>query len=542
MQKNKIDILLIEDCEDDAILINRHLRRSQMFVAAVDLATSAADAHRFLDRKPYDVVLTDLNLPDSQNAQTIAVVKEGGNSKPVIALTGHDENSIGIAAIQAGAADYLNKDELNESLLSRTIMHSIERHLMEQKLVEANQKLESKNKRLSKMYDMAQQFVDNVSHELRTPLTVIREFASIVRDGLDGPVTSRQKIRLSTLLHRTDDLANMVDDLLDTSRLESGLLRTCRRKHQLRPILEKAASTLQSRLQAKRIKFSIAQGQDNLSVYCDAEKLGRILINLLSNSIKFTPVGETISISYHQDSDDKVRVTVKDTGPGIPAAKLEKIFGRFQQIDAHQRFASSRGFGLGLSIASALASLNLGSLEVASVEGVGSEFSVLVPKANWASILNCYIDQREANAAENRSVSFFRVSTNVPENQCDADTIESIDEFMRSTINSFDLVLCSGRCEWLVFASTSGPGLRSMQQRLLSTWEELREERFGASLPALSFDHDTTFAVGTNRDFLINLVSWEMNNSTNRPQKTMLPMPKLNHTLTNELQITGVIK
>ncbi len=542
MNKITTEILLIEDSEDDAIFIKRHLHRSQIFAASVDCVASVAEAIKCLQRKPYDVVLTDLDLPDSDKAQTVASVKEFGNSKPVIALTGHDENSIGIAAIQAGAADYLNKDDLNETVLSRTIMYSIERHQMEQKLVEANQKLENKNQRLSKMYDMAQQFVDNVSHEFRTPLTVIREFASIVRDGLDGPVTNRQKIRLSTLLHRTDDLANMVDDLLDTSRLESGLLRTCRKKQLLQPIVEKAVSTLQSRLKAKRINFSIAECDQDVFIYCDAEKLGRILINLLSNSIKFTPVGETISVSFFDDSQDKIRITVKDTGAGIPAAKLEKIFGRFQQVDSHKRVASSRGFGLGLSIASSLASLNLGSLEVTSTEGVGSEFSILVPKANWRSILNCYLDQREANASKHRNVSFFRVTAPTLGGSFDANTDESIDEFLRSSVNSFDLVLCLREHEWLVFANTKGSGLRSMQQRLRQTWDELRQESFGASLPALSFDHDTTFAVGTNRDFLVDLVGWEMTGSTRTSKKTILPTPKLNQQLTDVLPIPGVLK
>lgn len=542
MNKNTINILLIEDAEDDAIFVNRNLRRSEMFDAKVDVATSIAVARELLESKSYDVVLTDLNLPDSDKDNTIATVKKLGNRKPVIALTGHDDNLTGIAAIKSGAAAYLNKDGLDEVLLSRTIAYSIERFQMGQKLFEANQQLESKNQRLAKMYDMAQQFVDNVSHELRTPLTVIKEFASIIRDGLDGPVTNRQKIRLTTLLHRTDDLANMVDDLLDTSRLESGLLRTNRQKHRLGPIIEKAVSTLQSRIAAKRIKFTVVDETEDLLVFCDAEKLCRILVNLLSNSIKFTPVGKSISIGCLDDGGNKIRIMVKDTGPGIPAAKLETIFGRFQQVDAHQRVSSSKGFGLGLSIARALASLNLGSLEVSSIVDVGSEFSVLVPKGNWGAILNCYIDQREANIGGSRSVSFFRVSTSGPTSQHlhDSGTTDSIDEFLRSTVNTFDLVLCPRPCEWLVFACTTGAGLQALKNRMASEWDELRSERYGTALPSLNFDRNTTFAVGTNRDFLIDLVGWEMTNFAGDSCNSFLPAPKLNKLPVDEPQVPGV--
>jgi signal transduction histidine kinase len=516
MNKNPINILLIEDSDDDATIVNRYLRRSSLFTAKVDRVQSVVDAKAQFSRKSYDVILSDLHLPDSGGIATIACLKALGDSTPLIALTGLDDQEVGIATIQSGANDYLVKNDLTESALSRTIVYSIERFQLRQKLVEANRQLESKNQRLAKMYDMAQQFVDNVSHELRTPLTVIREFASIVHDGIDGPVTNRQKIRLSTLLNRTDDLANMVDDLLDTSRLESGLLRTCRRSHQLRPIIDRAVETLQSRIEAKRIKLTVDTGPREILAFCDAEKLSRILINLLSNSIKFTPVGNSISIVLRDDGGDKIRITVDDTGPGIPASKLEKIFGRFQQVGAHQRVTNCKGVGLGLSIAKALTELNLGSLEVTSTEGVGSKFSVLIPKSNWGAVLNCYIDQREANISENRSVSFFRVRSSAPESQVDPAQADAIDEFLRSTVKTYDLVLQSNECEWLVFACASGPNLRTFKRRMLDEWDELRSDHYGSSLPTISFDHDTTFALGTNRDFLVELVGWEMANSATR--------------------------
>ena len=308
-------------------------------------------------------------------------------------------------------------------------------------LNEANSLLKSKNERLARMFKMSQQFVDNVSHEFRTPLTVIREFASIVRDGIDGPVTSNQSTRLSTLINRTDDLARMVDDLLDTSRLESGLLKAYREEHGLSDIVEQVAKMLVPRADAKQISILIKEIPAETKVFCDEEKLRRTLINLLVNAIKFTPQNGCIEISAEMAGEDRIKVTVADNGPGIAAEQLQRIFERFQQVEAHHRMASCRGFGLGLSIARSLASLNLGSLEVASVEGEGSQFSVLVPVARFDSILRCYFDQRESNVVEGGSISLVEVSAEAFDAENEQNVIETLDDFLKLSIKSFDLVL-----------------------------------------------------------------------------------------------------
>ena len=509
MNEKLIDILMVEDTPSDAEILQRLLRESSIR-SSVQWVQSIAEAAEAIEDTSFDIVLTDLGLPDSFGIETVARLRELSDQLPIIALTGQDDDGVGQAAIQSGANDYVPKNVLNSSIISRAINHTIERFQMAKKIVDANRQLESKNERLSQMYKMSQQFVDNVSHEFRTPLTVIREFAAIVRDGIDGPVTDNQKNRLSTLINRTDDLANMVDDLLDTSRLEAGLLKTCREKHELSEIVGQVERMLRTRASTKKISLKVSDIPKGLSVFCDEEKLRRVLINLLVNAIKFTPVEGQIEISSSMADNDRVRITVADNGPGIAADELKRIFERFQQIEAHHRMASCKGFGLGLSIARALASLNLGCLEVHSVQGQGSQFSVLVPVAKLDSVLNCYFDQRATTLDENGELSLLEVYPESLDSEEKLEMIETLDEFLRSSVKSFDLVLKTQESRWLVFTCNSKSSLAGFKSRIESEWEKLRRNHYGAALPSLVLEHKTTANVIDGREELTKLARPKM--------------------------------
>jgi signal transduction histidine kinase len=512
MNKQSIDILLIEDTCSDAEMLQRMLRRSKVLFSPITWVQSIADAADAIREIEFDVILTDLGLPDITGIETITRLRGLTDRLPIIALTGQDEDDTGLSVIKAGASDFIPKALMSEPVISRAITHSIERFQLATKVVDANRLLESKNERLAQMYKMSQQFVDNVSHEFRTPLTVVREFAAIVRDGIDGPVTVKQKCRLSTLINRTDDLANMVDDLLDTSRLEAGLLRTCREEHELSDIVGQVERMLRTRAVGKKITLVVGDIQEGTKVFCDAEKLRRVLINLLVNAIKFTPIGGRVEISATLADKDRVRITVADNGPGIAAEELQRIFERFQQVEAHHRMASCKGFGLGLSIARALASLNLGSLQVNSVLGKGTHFSVLVPRAKLESILNCYFDQRAKTLDKNEKISLLEVYPETLDFEDRPNAIESIDDFLRSSVKSFDLVLKSDDCRWLVYACNSATSLPTFKNRIMEKWANQKRNHYGASLPNLAMDVKATLNVVPGREQLIKLA---------RPQKAI---------------------
>ena len=272
LSKNPISILLIEDMLSDAELVKRMLRNNSI-LSSIEWAQSLNEAKDLIQQTQFDLILTDMGLPDADGIETIIKLREINDHLPIIALTGRDDDDIGLEAIRAGASDFIPKGTLDKIVISRAINYTIERFRLTETLREANGQLEKNNERLAQMYKMSQQFVDNVSHEFRTPLTVIREFAAIVRDGIDGPVTVKQSDRLSTLISRSDDLARMVDDLLDTSRLEVGLLKAFRREHDLSTIVKQVERMLRQRALGKKIRIEIKEIPADTIVFCDEEKI-----------------------------------------------------------------------------------------------------------------------------------------------------------------------------------------------------------------------------------------------------------------------------
>ena len=509
-----VKILLLEDTCSYADLIKRMLRGDASFKTDVHHFQSLDRAIASLNTEQYDLIVTDLGLPDSSGLETISRLRTCVERIPIIALTGGGADHRA-KAIRAGANEFVLKDQLSKTILSRAVEYTVERFGMMRELEEANRMLENKNKHLASMYKMSQQFVDNVSHEFRTPLTVIREFAAIIRDGIDGPVTSKQEHRLSTLINRTDDLSLMVDDLLDTSRIKSGLLKTCRKMNNLGEIASHVGTMLKHRAKTKKISLTMHSIPANLQVFCDDEKLRRILINLVVNAIKFTPVDGAIEISSSIVGADRVKITVSDNGHGIAKEDLNRIFNRFQQVSEHERMASCKGFGLGLSIARSLASLNLGSLEVASVEGRGSQFSVILPAARVDSVLNCYLDQREALSVADEKISVVEVRPKIRIGDDQDEVSEAIDDFLRSSVRSFDLVVKVAENRWLMFTKNSENEVLCLITRFKREWSKLQRNNFGETLPELIYSCLGTVKLQGGRQQLMEMAGLEA--ETHRP-------------------------
>jgi signal transduction histidine kinase len=558
MNEQSINILLIEDTETDAIIVQRYLRTCAIPISSIQWVKSFAEANNAIAQDSYDIIITDLGLPDSSGADTVTRLRTNYTNMPILALTSQNSqhaNTLGLKVIRAGANDYIPKDELSTSVIARAVTYTIERFRMTEKIDDArrelhaaNQLLETKNKRLEQLCEMSQQFVDNVSHEFRTPLTVIREFAAIIKDGIDGPVTETQESRLGSLINRTDDLANMVDDLLDTSRLESGLLKTCREEHNLKDLVRQVERTLRTRARAKKIQLIVDDRFPQLTVFCDEEKLRRVLINLAVNAIKFTPVEGQVRISAEIEDRNRAIITVSDNGAGIPADDLKRIFERFQQVESHRRMASSKGFGLGLSIARSLASLNLGGLQVASEYGKGSQFSVTVPLARAESIMNCYLDQRIAATDNSENIRVVEIVPGKFGDHDQTEVIASIDDFLRNTVRTFDLVMQPDDLRWLVFTSSSEEGVRGFEERLAKEWTNLKRNHYGVALPNLVSRTIVTTDALTGRETLIQLAqaktaSKSDNSNSAKPKDTeCLEEPKRVLIIDDELDVSSAIQ
>jgi signal transduction histidine kinase len=500
VNRKTLRVLLIEDDESDAYLTRRALSKIVDPAYEVDTSASLGEADKRLSTAQYDVTLLDLGLPESHGIETLARFRERcGESLPVIVLTNLDDEHAALETLDNGAQDYLIKNHLQPDSLSRAIRYALQRQQLLAQLQAANEMLHSKNERLSELYDTAQQFVDNVSHEFRTPLTVIREFTSIVRDGYDGPVTSKQVEHLDKVLHRTDDLALMVDDMLDISKLEAGLLGVWRRPGSVREMIKNVAGLVNARAESKQIRLTTQFPDELPMVFCDDEKAQRVLINLTVNAVKFTPEGGNVKLWARLSGDgEEITVGVTDSGPGISADNLEFIFQRFKQVETNLR-ASTKGFGLGLNIAKELVQLNLGQIQVESEVGHGSTFSFTLPRNDPGIIFERFVRRR---AAHSKELPWLSLITAAFDMEFKADAVPIIDEFLQRSVRTHDLVLKTASGAWLIAASCSELESPNVISRLEQSWQEYARNYPSAGLPAIRLAHVRSYCCSDELDSL----------------------------------------
>jgi PAS domain S-box-containing protein len=221
------------------------------------------------------------------------------------------------------------------------------------------------------------EFLASMSHELRTPLNAIAGYLDLLSLGIHGPVTDAQVDAMGRIKRNQEVLLSLINDVLNFAKLEAGRLKIEMEAVDVGPLLEALEPLIAPQLHAKSLQFRCMDCPIALRVLGDAERIQQILINLLTNAIKFTPPGGRIEIGA-QPGDGVVRIVVSDTGRGIPAEKLEAVFDPFVQVDRRGTLAevSQQGVGLGLAISRELARAMGGELTAESAVGAGSTFTL----------------------------------------------------------------------------------------------------------------------------------------------------------------------
>ena len=217
-------------------------------------------------------------------------------------------------------------------------------------------------------------FVSTVSHELRTPLTAIRGALGLVLAGTTGPVAQKTRDLLQIALQNTERLIRLINDILDVERIEAGHLFVRREPCQLADILRTTVDSLRTVAMEAQVTLDL-RGEQSAVVTGDPDRLVQVFTNLISNAIRFSPKGETVTVSL-RTTPTSVAVFVTDRGPGIPLEFRRRIFGKFQQADAA---GSSGGAGLGLAIVRAIVERHGGSIRFDSAPGHGTTFITELP-------------------------------------------------------------------------------------------------------------------------------------------------------------------
>jgi signal transduction histidine kinase len=278
------------------------------------------------------------------------------------------------------------------SMFARTQKHRLlieeQNRTLEAKVLERTEELRQKNLALAFQNEkvleasrLKSQFLANVSHELRTPLNGVLALSEMLKEKLSGPLNEEQMEHV-LLIHKSGaTLLSLINEILDLSRVESGHLEVTPRNVKILEFLKGEAESLRVLADAKGLKFEVvAQTRDEAEVSVDPDRIRQVMVNLIGNALKFTDNGVVRVILEKIHEGSTLRVTVQDTGIGIPDEHHATIFQEFRQVDGS---ATRRhgGTGLGLAIGRKLVNLMGGEIWVNSVKDRGSTFSFVVPLA-----------------------------------------------------------------------------------------------------------------------------------------------------------------
>lgn len=340
------------------------------------------------------ILLLDLVMPDVDGLTVLRKLREEPqfSALPVVILSSKESAEVKAECFASGATDYMVKIPDPLELVARIehhsrvfLQHDKTNQALRQKqreLLDQNRKLEDMTDKLKAAHEEALQasraksaFLANMSHEIRTPMNAIIGLTNLC---LEEGLSPTQREFLENVSESADSLLGIINDILDLSKIEAGLLDFDPQPFSLRELLEQVGKTLSFRAHAKNteLTFDVDPSIPGL-ILTDSLRLRQVLLNLLSNAIKFTKDG-TVEVRVHlleQASDDlRLQIEVEDSGIGIPADRLESIFEAFTQAD-NSTTRHYGGTGLGLTIAASLVDLMEGKLWVESEVGRGSKFS-----------------------------------------------------------------------------------------------------------------------------------------------------------------------
>ena len=289
------------------------------------------------------------------------------------ALLGDDSDDSVVEELQQQNRDFVKiLGELEEK---REQLEELNRQLNE-----SNRELNEANAKLRELSEMREEFLALTTHDLRSPLTVISGVISFFTSGRLGELSPEQQNMVAMMERNTQSLIELVNDLLDASKLESGTMRLEAAAIDIRSVIDELRETMLPMAKEKEIEL-VETFPDNLPrVEADRTKLRRILVNLLSNALKFTPKGGRVEVSAEQ-LDGRVSIAVSDTGVGIAPEDVARLFDKYEQARSRAT-RGEKGTGLGLYITKQLVELHGSRIKVKSEVGRGSTFSFTLQSIN----------------------------------------------------------------------------------------------------------------------------------------------------------------
>ncbi len=266
------------------------------------------------------------------------------------------------------------------------ITRDITRRMHLERLVSEKGNLEKKARDWEELYKAKSQFVSVVSHEMRTPLAIIKESMSLISEGIFGALNERQDGLIRKAVINAQRLNNIINDLLDISRIERGTFRLHFSLVNLNDLIDDSVGHFRNLARQKGVALDYDLPDRQINLFIDLARINQVLTNLINNAVKFTETGGKIKVEI-KILESKIRIAVIDTGMGITAENLPKLFKRFIQVSGSESYNKS-GIGLGLSIAKELVERHGGEIWAESRLGLGSKFYFTLPRFYTKDVLS----------------------------------------------------------------------------------------------------------------------------------------------------------
>ena len=347
-----------------------------------------------MEGMPKNIICIPITIKD----QLVGVLELAG----IHDYTDRDFKFLNVVAYQLGiginnALTYLRLEEMAEDLKEKSELlaaqneelqaqneelqaQSEEIRAQSEELISQKKEIEEKSERVEEANRLKSEFLSNMSHELRTPLNSMLGLTNLMAQEIAGRINEKQKEYIEIIERNGKNLLQLINDILDLSKIESGKVEMSISKIQFKRFIRSISTSIMPLIERKGLSLAI-DADDDIFIYCDVDKLRQILINLIGNAAKFTEKGG-ISISATVEKGelhDRVIIKVSDTGIGIPVDAMDYIFEPFRQVDGSLT-REYNGTGLGLNICYNLVKLMGGKIEVESEQGKGSTFTVTLLK------------------------------------------------------------------------------------------------------------------------------------------------------------------